>query len=322
MTWLADLAQQEPGRGLSGRILITGGSGTLGHAIVRTAEREGWDCSITIYSRSELRQAQMRARYPQCRYVLGDVRDLNALYSAIIGHDLVIHAAALKRIPECEAQPAECYETNVLGSINAVRACQAAGVKRCVGISTDKACRAVTAYGASKLAMEKLFQAQPEQPTIFTLVRYGNVIASNGSVIPIWREQARAGKPLTLTDKRCTRFWMAPSEAVRLVVAAARLEAGFIEVPAMPSTALTDMARWIAPEAEITEIGLRSCEKAHEDLFHADEPVCTAQTGDDYVIVPERHPYGMKGGCYTSEKAPRLTRDQFLAMLEEAESYE
>src|SRR5437762_5723777 len=186
-------------RGLTGNILITGGSGTLGHAIVRTAERDNWPCTFTIYSRSELRQAQMRQKHPHLRYVLGDVRDAERLYWLAIGHDTIIHAAAMKRIPECEAQPWVCYETNVFGASSVVRAAQMAGVKRVIGISTDKACRAVTAYGASKLAMEKLFQAQPEGGPVFTLVRYGNVVASNGSVIPTWRKQASEGKPLTIT---------------------------------------------------------------------------------------------------------------------------
>src|SRR6185503_6109463 len=185
--------------------------GTLGHAIVRTAEREGWDCSFTIYSRSELRQAQMRMRHPQARYVLGDVRDAERIAAAVAGHDVVIHAAAMKRLPECDAHPAECYQTNIGGSLNVLRACQLHGVGRLIGISTDKACAATTAYGASKLAMEKAYIAA-EGDTICTLLRYGNVVASNGSVVPIWREQARQGKPLTITNRTMTRFWMAPSD--------------------------------------------------------------------------------------------------------------
>jgi UDP-N-acetylglucosamine 4,6-dehydratase/5-epimerase len=310
-------AQQLQSTGLTGAILVTGGSGTLGHAIVRTAEREGWDCSFTIYSRSELRQAQMRARHPRCRYVLGDVRDAGRTAAAIAGHDLVIHAAAMKRIPECEEQPAECYATNVLGSINVVRACIAGGVKRCVGISTDKACRAVTAYGASKLAMEALFQAQPGKPTAFSLVRYGNVVASNGSVIPLWRERAKQGQPILLTDARCTRFWMAPSEAVQLIVHAAHTYySGVIVVPKMGALSLVEMAEIIAPGAESHETGLRSLEKIHEDLIHPEE---TAKEAHGYYWV--RQPGGILGHSYTSDTAPRLTRDQFLTMLEEAESY-
>jgi UDP-N-acetylglucosamine 4,6-dehydratase len=302
---------------LTGNILITGGSGTLGHAIVRTAEREGWDCSITIYSRSELRQAQMRAQHPRCRYILGDVRDAERTAAAIAGHDLVIHAAAMKRIPECEAQPAECYATNVLGSMNVARVCIAGGVKRCVGISTDKACRAVTAYGASKLAMEKLFQAQQEGPCVFTLVRYGNVVASNGSVIPIWRRQAERGEPLTVTNPDMTRFWMAPSEAVALVkIAASTLLGGDMTIPKMGALNIADMAGIVAPGSPHHITGLRSLEKNHEDLIHEDET--TKELERHFVVFP----HGTTGHRYTSDTAPRLTRDQFLAMLEEAESYE
>ena len=305
---------------LTGNILITGGSGTLGHAIVRTAEREQWSCTFTIYSRSELRQAQMRAKHPHCRYVIGDVRDADRIAAAAAGHDLVIHAAAMKRIPECEAQPDQCYQTNVIGSMNVVRACVLGGVKRCIGISTDKACRAVTAYGASKLAMEKLFQAQ-DGPTIFTCVRYGNVVASNGSVIPIWRDKAARGEPLPITDRRCTRFWMPPSRAVALIEQAASALApnSVVLIPQMRSLSLVEMAAFIAPDAKTIETGLRSCEKIHEDLVHEDEPAWELNA-DHFLIAgrgdsPDRI-------CYTSDKAPRLNKAQFLAMLEEAETYD
>lgn len=303
--------------GLTGNILITGGSGTLGHAIVRTAEREGWDCTFTIYSRSELRQAQMRAKHPHCRYVIGDVRDADRIAAAAAGHDLVIHAAAMKRIPECEAQPDQCYQTNVIGSMNVARACLYAGVKRCIGISTDKACRAVTAYGASKLAMEKLFQAQADGSCVFTCVRYGNVVASNGSVIPLWRDKAARGEPLPITDRRCTRFWMAPSAAVQLIVEASARSAGVIVVPKMHSLSLIEMAAFIAPEAKTIETGLRSCEKIHEDLVHEDEPSDEPNPNRYWI-----YPHGELGNRYTSATAPSLTPDQFLAMVREAETYD
>jgi UDP-N-acetylglucosamine 4,6-dehydratase len=299
--------------GLSGAILITGGTGTLGHAIVRAAQ--AWDCSITIYSRSELKQAEMRVRYPDLRYVLGDVRDFERLNAAIAGHDIVIHAAAVKRIPEAEQQPANCIDTNVAGSMNVVRACRLQNVRRCIGISTDKACAAITAYGASKLAMEKLFQAQPSGHTAFTLVRYGNVVASNGSVIPLWRQQAAQGRDLIITDRRMTRFWMAPSEAVGLIARAATTPHASILVPKMSALALPDLVHIIAPGARTMESGLRSAEKLHEDLVHPDERA--DDTGAHYLIGN-----GTTGHRYTSETAPRLTEAQFLAMLEEAESYE
>jgi UDP-N-acetylglucosamine 4,6-dehydratase len=302
---------------LSGRVLITGGSGTLGHAIVRTAEREGWNCSITIYSRSELRQAQMRAKHPGCRYVLGDVRDYDRVSAAIAGHDVVIHAAALKRIPECEAYPSECYATNVQGSSNVVRACIVGGVERCIGISTDKACASLTAYGASKLAMEKLFQARPDGLTRFTLVRYGNVVASNGSVIPLWREKAARGEPLPITDRNATRFWMPPSDAVALIVYASTMPGGTVTIPKMAALSLSDMAAIIAPGADTVEVGFRSCEKLHEDLVHPDERA--ADVGDHFIL---NHPTMSGSYRYTSDTAPRLTKERFLSMLAEAESYE
>ena len=301
---------------LSGNILITGGSGTLGHAIVRAALQEAWDCTFTIYSRSELRQAQMRQKYPNLRYVLGDVRDYDRLSAAVAGHDVVIHAAAMKRIPEAEQQPINCYETNVIGSMNVARACVAGGVRRCVGVSTDKACRSITAYGASKLAMEKLFQAQTIKPCIFTLVRYGNVVASNGSVIPLWRQQAEAGKPITVTRKDATRFWMGETEAVRLIEHATEMPAGTVTIPKMRSLSLEELARIIAPGADLAEVGFRSVEKVHEDLVHEDE---RASDTFSHIILSDIGPARLN---YTSYAAPRLTPQAFRSMLSEAEAHE
>jgi UDP-N-acetylglucosamine 4,6-dehydratase len=301
--------------GLSGNILITGGSGTLGHAIVRTAEREGWDCSITIYSRSELRQAQMRAKHPRCRYVLGDVRDADRVRAAIVGHDMVIHAAAMKRLDDCDRLPNECYATNITGSLNVLWACQFHGVRRLIGISTDKACAATTAYGASKLAMEKAFSAAPSELTTCTLVRYGNVVASNGSVVQIWRDRQAQGLPLTLTDPQMTRFWMAPSAAVQLIAYAATLCHSTIAVPKMGALSIGEMASIVAPGAEQQIIGLRFAEKIHEDLVATHERA--TETPTHYLLGQ-----GHGGYRYTSEIAPRLNCNQFLAMLEEVEHYD
>lgn len=300
---------------INGSLLITGGSGTLGHAIVNRAERDDWNCDITIFSRSELHQARMRAKHPRLRYVLGDIRDYDRLQAAIAGHDVVIHAAAMKRIPEAEEQPYECYQSNVQGSHNVVRACIAAGVVRCVGISTDKACRAVTAYGAAKLMMEKIFQAQSNRPTTFSLVRYGNVIASNGSVIPIWRDQALRGQPVKITDVRATRFWMSEDDAVDLVERALEQPAGTTLVPKMGKLSLEKMARLIAPDAALVEIGFRSVEKLHEDLVNEDE-----------VALDMSHHFllgrGYTGSKYTSEMAPEIDPDTFLEWVRDAEERE
>lgn len=299
---------------LSGNILITGGSGTLGHAIVRTALAERWNCRFTIYSRSELRQAQMRQHYSHCRYVLGDVRDYERLASAVAGHDLVIHAAAMKRLPECDAQPVECYQTNTQGSINVLRACQQHGVARLIAISTDKACAASTAYGASKLMMERAIIAPLQGVTHCTAVRYGNVVASSGSVVPIWREQARQGKPLTVTDPDMTRFWMAPSDAVKLVEYAATLDHGLIAVPKMGSLSIGEMANIVAPGADLQTIGMRFAEKKHEDLVSPDELV--TETPTHYLIGS-----GKPGVRFTSDTTHRLATPVFLRMLKEGESY-
>jgi len=308
---------------IKGRVLVTGGSGTLGHAIARAARERKWDCQLTIFSRSELNQARMRVQHPECRYVIGDIRDYDRLESAIAGHDIVIHAAAMKRIPECEQYPDECYATNIFGSLNVVRACTHHAVKQCVGISTDKAVRAITAYGASKLTMERLFMAQPTEPCLFSLVRYGNVVASNGSVIPIWKKQASEGKPLTLTSKQCTRFWMAPSSAVDLILDSLEISSrtGYCNniIPTMGSLPIEEMANIICPGSQLVEIGLRSSEKFHEDLLHTEEPY---RSEGRHLLIVTPHEKGSLGGSYTSRDAPQLSPQSFLEMLKEAESYD
>lgn len=293
----------------SGNILITGGTGTLGHAVLDRAVADGWDDRVTVYSRSELRQSQMRAMYPRARYVLGDVRDRERITAAAAGHDVVLHLAAMKRVPECEAQPEECLKTNVLGTWNVMHACQTAGVKRCVVISTDKACASLTAYGASKKFAESLVTAAPPSPTIFTGVRYGNVLASNGSVIPIWRQQVVSGEPLTLTDHRMTRFWMTAVDAVDLVLYALTLPAGTIAVPKMGAMNILDMAQTIAPGCFTLETGLRSLEKLHEDLVHPDE--LAVETPTHFLLGR-----GTRGHRYASDTARQITPDELLAMLE------
>lgn len=302
---------------LRGRILITGGAGTLGRALMRESERRGWDAEFTIYSRGELLQAQTRALFPRARYTLGDVRDYDRLAAAVQGHDLVIHAAAMKRIPECEAHPSECLATNVTGSLNVARACAAAGAAA-VAISTDKACRASTLYGASKLAMEGIFREAARRTGLrMTLVRYGNVVASRGSVIPLWRQQHAAGQPLTITDERMTRFWMSEADAVELVAMAAGAPSGSILVPQMGAMRVVDMASALFPIARMAVIGLRSDEKLHEDLVHEDEPAVEA--AGHYLI---HSPSATRGHRYTSELAPRLTPEAFLEMLTLAEAAE
>lgn len=301
---------------LAGSILITGGSGTLGRAIVQWARRYRRNCNFTIYSRSEHRQAEMAADFPDLRYVLGDVRDESQLRAAVAGHDIVIHAAAMKRIPECERFPMECLQTNVIGSMNVVRACIAGRVKRCVGISTDKACAAITTYGASKRAMEGIFQQASIENgrTIFNLVRYGNVVASNGSVIPLWQRQEREGHPLTLTQSDMTRFWMGKHEAVTLIDRALLMESGTISIPKMGALSIREMAEIVAPGAKFMDMGLRSCEKKHEDLIHPDE----GATDDGNLYFTIHHDRNEGKITYNSQMAPRISPEAFRAMLDAA----
>ncbi len=302
---------------LKGNIFVTGGTGTLACALLRTAAVENWDAEFTMYSRSELRQSQLKAKFPHVRTVLGDIRDYDRLSAAMAGHTMALHFAAMKRIPECEQFPSECIATNVLGSQNVVRACIANRVQRCVATSTDKACRSVTCYGSSKQIMEALFKAQIADPCTFTLVRYGNVVASNGSVIPLWRQQAKQGQPISVTQKDATRFWMAESDAVALIQQASGAQAGTITVPKMRSLTLVELASIVAPGADVVETGFRSVEKRHEDLVSEDE--ISADAGDVFIIG---HPQGSTGNWYTSYEAPRLMPAAFRSMLAEAESHE
>lgn len=302
---------------LTGNILITGGSGTLGHAILTKAAREQWDARFTIYARSESRLARMRQRFPHAHYLIGDVRDYERLEAAVAGHDVVIHAAAMKRIPECEQAPGECFATNVQGSANVARACVRQGVTTAIAISTDKACRAITVYGASKLMMEGIWRGQEEGATRFVAVRYGNVVASTGSVIPLWREQYKQGKPLTITDQRMTRFWMAPSEAVELIETAfIGAKCNEVLIPKMHALSIPSLANIICPGAKLTEIGLRSTEKLHEDLVHTCE--ATMETPNIFALSS----LGEIGHSYDSARCPTLNKDAFLSMLAESEELE
>lgn len=294
-------------------ILVTGGSGTLAKALLVYNP----DHDYTLFARNESRLAVMKQKFPWAKTLIGDVRDYDRLEAACAGHDVVIHAAAMKRIPECEAEPRECYLTNVVGSLNVIRACQATGVKQCVGISTDKACQAVTAYGASKLMMERLFAAQAGE-TAFTTVRYGNVVSSNGSVIPMWRDQRKHYQPLSITDPCMTRFWMSPRDAVTVIQEALTATGPGMTVvyKARALGVLETIWALFGEQAETDTIGLRSHEKLHEALVHPDEPVHRGER--TYVIGAG----GATGHAYTSADCPRLAKDDFLAMLREAEDLE
>jgi UDP-N-acetylglucosamine 4,6-dehydratase len=248
---------------------------------------------LIVFSRDELKQSELRSRYPgegRLRFFIGDVRDRDRLSRAMDGVDVVIHAAALKQVDTAEYNPFECIQTNVLGAQNVIDAAIDTGVSRVIALSTDKASSPVNLYGASKLCADKLFVAgnhyASHSHTRMSVVRYGNVIGSRGSVVPFFKEVARTGC-IPITDKRMTRFWITLEEAVNLVtMALSDMEGGELYVPKIPSMKIVDLARAIAPEAELKEIGIRPGEKVHEEMISIDDARRTVEYENHYVIRP------------------------------------
>jgi len=249
---------------------------------------------LIVFSRDELKQHEMNTRgfdHDSIRYFLGDVRDRDRLKRAMNGVDLVVHAAALKQVPACEYNPIEAVLTNVMGARNVIEAALDTGVKKVLALSSDKAVNPVNLYGATKLVAEKLFvQANAysgQGPTKFSCVRYGNVMGSRGSVIPLFREQLKNGI-LTVTDKRMTRFWISLEQGVKFVIGAIeRMQGGEVFVPKIPSMNIMDLAKAMAPACQIREAGIRPGEKIHEILVSEDEARHTLELDDMYVIRPE-----------------------------------
>ncbi len=306
---------------ITGTVLVTGGSGSLGGAILSRAASERWDAEFVVYSRDEVKQAAMRDRFPNVRYVLGDVRDGESLETAMRGVDVVIHAAAYKRVPEAERETMACVQANVIGSMNIVREALRAGIPRVIGISTDKACAPINAYGQSKALMERLFQAavRPVGPR-FTLVRYGNVIASRGSVVPALMAQAANGGPITLTDPMMTRFWITLDDAVDLIIDGLELGSGSILIPKSRSASMAVMAEACAPGVPIEIIGPRAGEKRHEQLLNAHEAPYASE-GRHFILGPltgDRPDQLPPGFEYRSDRAPGYAaaelRDVILRM--------
>ncbi len=295
------------------KILVTGGTGSFGQALVRRLLARDEACAVRIYSRDELKQYEMAAGFghdPRLRFFIGDVRDRDRLERAMHGIDLVVHAAALKQVPICEFNPAEAVKTNIEGSQNVIDAAIDAGVPRTVALSTDKAVNPVNLYGATKLCAEKLFVHgnvyAGARDIRFSCVRYGNVMGSRGSVIPLFRRQAASGR-LTITDRRMTRFWLSLDQAVDVVLHAVEdMRGGEIFVPKIPSMRVLDLARAIAPAARIDEVGRRPGEKLHEVLLTADESRCAEDLGRHYVVRPDG------GGAPDSERHPRSLPDGFV----------
>src|SRR5438128_7335022 len=274
-------------------VLVTGGTGSFGRKFVEVMLRECHPEKLIVFSRDELKQHDMRTTGfddPTLRYFIGDVRDAQRLERALSGVSVVVHAAALKQVPACEYNPFEAIQTNIIGGRNVIDAAINQGVRRILALSSDKAVNPINLYGATKLCAEKMFvQANAyagAQDTRFSCARYGNVVGSRGSVIPIFMEQRARGR-VAITDPRMTRFWITLDQGVRFVIRSIeQMHGGEIFVPKIPSMKLLDMAQAIAPDCQIDCIGIRPGEKLHEVLLSEDESRNAVETDDMFVIQP------------------------------------
>ena len=274
-------------------VLVTGGTGSFGKKFIEIMLKEYHPTKIIVFSRDELKQHEMRINGyddPSLRYFLGDIRDLDRLKRAFKNVDIVVHAAALKQVPACEYNPFEAVKTNILGSQNVIDAALDCGVKKVLAISTDKAVNPVNLYGVTKLGAEKLFIQSNSyagaHETRFSCTRYGNVVGSRGSVVPVFLQQRKSGK-LTVTDERMTRFWISLDQGVRFVIRCIeQMHGGEVFVPKIPSMSVKDLGAAIAPECEIVYSGIRPGEKLHEVLVSEDEARSTVELDDMYVVQP------------------------------------
>ena len=314
-------------------VLVTGGTGSFGKKFVEIMLGEYRPQKLIVFSRDELKQHEMRTGgldHSSIRYFLGDVRDPQRLERAFAGVTMVVHAAALKQVPACEYNPFEAIQTNIMGGKNVIDAAINRGVRRIVALSTDKAVNPINLYGATKLCAEKMFvQANAyagAQDTRFSCVRYGNVVGSRGSVLPIFMEQRKRGR-ITLTDPRMTRFWITLDQGVRFVIRCLeQMHGGEIFVPKIPSMKLLDMATAVAPECEIDCVGIRPGEKLHEVLVSEDEARQTVEVEGMYVIRPN-HPWWRSANwvssrtvpedfCFSSNNNPHwLSMDELLQLV-------
>lgn len=274
-------------------VLVTGGTGSFGKKFTKILLEEKQPKKVIIFSRDELKQHEMQVggyNDPRLRYFIGDIRDRERLLRAMHGVDIVVHAAALKQVPACEYNPMEAVKTNIMGTSNVLEAALDAGVKKVMTISTDKAVSPANLYGATKLAAEKLtIQSNAYaagSSTRYSCVRYGNVVGSRGSVVPLFLKQRGKGQ-ITVTDDRMTRFWLSLEQGVRFVIdCIEQMEGGEVFVPKIPSTTVMDLARAIAPQAEIKVIGIRPGEKLHEALISEDEARHTIELDKMFVVQP------------------------------------
>lgn len=316
------------------KILLTGGTGSFGKAFTNYVLKHRRPNVLRIFSRDELKQFEMAQQFddPAVRFFIGDIRDRERLDRAMRGVDIVVHAAAMKQVVACEYNPFEAVKTNIIGTQNVIDIAINCSVSNLISISTDKAVNPVNLYGATKLCQERIvIQSNAyvgPKKTRLSCVRYGNVVGSRGSVVPVFMEQKKNGE-LTVTDKEMTRFWISLPQAVKFVVSCIdRMVGGEIFVPKIPSMKIMDLAQAIAPEAMVKIVGIRPGEKVHEVLLTSEESRHTLDVGDRYIIEPELswwdrgHHVGKKlkeGFFYSSERNTRwLSESELAEILEES----
>lgn len=292
------------------KLFCTGGTGYLGRGVLR----RDLNYDITIYSRDEYKQDICQSRYPNARYVLGDIRDTERLSLAMAGHDIVIHTAAVKFVDKAETNAAECLSVNVGGSESVILAARRAKVQKVVSISSDKAVQPVNTYGCSKMAMERLFSEASDGFTLFNCVRYGNVIGSTGSVIPLFRRQYEQYGKVTITDSNMTRFWMSVDEAIDLILLALNSDIpGAVFIPLVKSMKMGDVVKAALPydigEVPAEIIGIRPGEKMHERLLHDEESVRAEKNKDHFVLYPPGSPIINTESFNISSKYPHFWLD-------------
>lgn len=306
-------------RGLN--FFVTGGCGTLGQALAKRRKEEEWSGKMTIYSTDPHKHEKMRREHPDIKFIQGDIRDTENVYRSMVGHDVVIHAAAVKIIPVSEFYCWGTYEVNVDGSQSVCSAAIQAGIKDVVAISTDKACHPANAYGCSKMMMERLIQemVRHETETNFHLVRFGNVLESNGSVIQVWKDAHAKGEPIKITDPEMTRFWLSPAQAVEVVLNSLGFISGDIIIPSMKATSISELATYVIGDdvGEMVIVPVRPGEKKHETLLTEEEGWYAYKISGSYFVlnpnIGKRFPTPIPP--YTSDKVDRMTKEELLNLL-------
>jgi len=299
-------------------LFVTGGAGTFGHALAKRRKKEEWTGKLTVYSTDTMKHEKMRREYPDINFVQGDIRNSDTLYNSMVGHDIVIHAAAVKVIPASEYNTVDTIDVNINGTLTVCAMAIQANIKHVLNISTDKAAHAANAYGSTKYLTEKIVQEYARQgfETQYHLVRFGNVLESNGSVVEAWKKRVEAGLPILITNPQMTRFWLSPNQAVGYAIEALNLESGHVYIPVLPALSIGKLAEYTVGDVDKEEISVRPGEKINETLLTLEETFYVTFHGNHYDLSPITDDRGVAlEEPYTSDGAEELTKKELTALL-------